>query len=569
MLFKYNVTVRDLFADDVGDGVEMESFVDGNSSSDNGGKVKKRETWSRKIDFLIACCGFSIGLGNVWKFPFLCYRNGGGAFLIPYFICVLIGGIPTFFLEVAVGQFMSEGGLGAWKICPLFQGIGLASAVIVFLVNCDYNILLTWGFYYFFASMTTTLPWSHCDNDWNTEYCTTGSITGNTTGSLVVNSTLRGSMTYTEDVNSTTSDDMINKNMAVKSLNDPVTEFWERKVLDISSGVHEAGVIKWDLCLCLLLAWIVVYFCIWKGIKGSGKVMYFTVTSPYILMIILLIRGVTLDGALEGIKFYLIPNFAKLAELQVWADAGNQVFYSYSLSLGTLIALGSYNKFNHHSYRDCFLFACMNSITSIMAGFVIFSVLGFMAYKQNVSIEHVAESGPGLAFIAYPEAVSQMPLAPFWSAVFFLMIILLGLDSQFVGVEGIITCIVDFYPNVFRKGYRREVLIAVVCLVSFLIGLSMVTQFLFVVGVISYSELTYDRKTVVYHYPQWAIMIGWVMALASIVWIPIFALYRIYEAQGTFLERVREAIKPKLRKHQLRPNEDLSKITFISDDDEV
>ncbi|XP_053399618.1 sodium- and chloride-dependent taurine transporter-like isoform X2 [Mercenaria mercenaria] len=537
---------------------------------------------------------------------------------------------------------MSEGGMNAWKICPLFQGIGLAAAVIVFLVNCDYNVLLSWAFYYFFASLTTRLPWSHCDNEWNTPECTAGYITKKKC-TVIPNVTVSDlgniSVADTEMV-SCNETSMLGAVQEITSLvakrnqtyvSDPVTEFWERKVLDISEGVDQPGVIKWDLCLCLLLAWIVVYFCIWKGIKGSGKVMYFTVTSPYILMIILLIRGLTLDGAMDGIKYYLVPDFSKLLKFQVWADAGNQVFYSYSLSSGILVALGSYNKFNHNAYRDCFMFSIMNSVTSIMSGFVIFSVLGFMAVKQNVSIDQVAESGPGLAFIAYPEAVSQMPAAPLWSAVFFLMIILLGLDSQFVGVEGFVTCLVDLYPNTFRKGHRREVLIAIICFVSFLVGLSMVCQggiyvfqlfdyysvsrtifviafvemivisyvyginrfyenlemmygrpvlpvfkllwsfltplfilFLFTVGVISYSELTYDRKSVEYHYPQWAIGIGWVMAVASIIWIPIVGCYRIYQADGTLLERIKEATKPKLRKHQILSKEDLSKINYIS-----
>ncbi|XP_060602811.1 sodium- and chloride-dependent taurine transporter-like isoform X2 [Ruditapes philippinarum] len=563
-----------------------------------------------------------------------------GAFLLPYFLCVFIGGIPTFFLEVSVGQFMSEGGMNAWKICPLFQGIGVAAAVIVFLVNCDYNVLLSWAFYYFFASLTTQLPWSHCDNDWNTPDCTAGFVTG-ANSSEKLNSS--GTEIFTYDTNVTSlrtavsyndTSDILSGRRNLSYVSDPVTEFWERKVLAISDGVHQPGYIKWDLCLCLLLAWIVVYFCIWKGIKGSGKVMYFTVTSPYILMIILLIRGLTLEGAMDGIKFYLVPDFSKLLKFQVWADAGNQVFYSYSLSSGILVALGSYNKFNHNAYRDCFMFSIMNSFTSLMSGFVIFSVLGFMALKQGVSIDEVAESGPGLAFIAYPEAVSQMPAAPLWSAVFFLMIILLGLDSQFVGVEGFVTFLVDLYPNVFRKGYRREILIAIICVVSFLVGLSMVCQggiyvfqlfdyysvsrtifviafvemivisyvyginrfyenltmmfgrpvlpaikvlwsivtplfilFLFTVGVISYSELTYDRKSVEYHYPQWAIGIGWVMAVASIIWIPIVAAYRIYEEEGSLVERIKGAIKPKLRKHQMLPNEDLSKIKYISEID--
>jgi len=109
-------------------------------------------------------------------------------------------------------------------------------------------------------------------------------------------------------------------------------------------------------------------------------------------------------------------------------------------------------------------------------GFVIFSVLGFMAKEQGVPIDEVAESGPGLAFIAYPKAVAQMPWAPFWSALFFLMVVIIGLDSQFVGVEGFITAVVDIYPHVLRIGHRREIFIAVVSFVSYIIALFMVTN---------------------------------------------------------------------------------------------
>ncbi|KAH3838902.1 hypothetical protein DPMN_112319 [Dreissena polymorpha] len=358
--------------------------------------------------------------------------------------------------------------------------------------------------------------------------------------------------------------------------------------------------------------------------------MYFTATSPYVFMFILLIRGLTLEGAMDGIKFYLIPDFSRLTDPQVWVDAGTQIFYSYSLSLGTLAALGSYNRFNHNSFRDALLFAGVNSFTSLLAGFVIFSILGFMAVRQGVSVADVAESGPGLAFIAYPEAVSQMPVAPLWSVLFFTMIILLGLDSQFVGVEGFITFMVDLYPDVFRKGHRREILIGIVCAISFLIGLSMVSQggmyvfqlfdyysssrivmivaffecvvvsyvygadrfqdnlemmygfrvfplvkwmwklltplftmSIFALGVITYSEISYERKFVTYEYPKWAIMIGWTLGLCSVINIPIFVVYRLYKQKGSLRNRLRLASKPILKKHQIRVGEDLNKINIV------
>ena len=141
-----------------------------------------------------------------------------------------------------------------------------------------------------------------------------------------------------------------------------------------------------------------------------------------------------------------------------------------------MTALGSYNQYNNNFVKDCIFISTTNSLTSLYSGFAIFSVLGFMAQEQGVPIATVAESGPGLVFIAYPKAVMQMPLAPLWAVLFFFMIILMGLDSQFVGVEGFITAVVDLFPSVLRVGQRREWFIAAVSVISFFIGLTMVTR---------------------------------------------------------------------------------------------
>ncbi|XP_064636559.1 sodium- and chloride-dependent taurine transporter-like [Lineus longissimus] len=571
-------------------------WEEGETGVDEEG-LNKREKWTRGIDFLLACIGFSVGLGNVWRFPYLCYRNGGGAFLIPYLICVLIGGIPLFYIEVVVGQFTGSGGIGSWKICPLFEGIGFACTIVVFLLNCYYNVVLCWAFYYLFASFTTVLPWSTCDNPWNTDQCV---VRPNITGA---------------NASSAGNDIAVTK--------DPVTEFWEYKVLNISSGIEDVGMIKMDLALCLLVAWVVVFFCICKGIRTSGKVMYFTATCPYILMFILLVRGALLEGSFEGIIFYIIPQWGRLLDMQVWVDAGTQIFFSYSISLGTLTALGSYNKFNHNSFRDSILFALANSGTSILAGFVIFAVLGHMAHLHNIPVSEVAAAGPGLAFIAYPKAISAMPLSPLWSALFFFMVILLGLDSQFVGVEGFVTSIVDMFPKQLRVGHRKEVFIGITCLVKFFIGLSMVTNggmyvfqlfdyyagskiilliaffevvvvswiygidrfydnikmmygfrldwffyimwsvlspifclTIFVMSAINYSELTYDRKEKgMYEYPGYAVGIGWAMASISVFFIPVFMLIRVVKTL-VHGKSIRSLVQPEgLEKHQLRPQD--------------
>ncbi|XP_060936566.1 sodium- and chloride-dependent GABA transporter 2-like [Limanda limanda] len=542
-------------------------------------KMEERGQWSNKLEFILSVAGSIIGLGNMWRFPYLCYKNGGGAFLIPYMIFLFTCGVPVFFLETALGQFTSQGGITCWrKISPLFEGLGYGTQVIVTLLNFYYIIVLAWGIFYLYYSFSWDLAWSSCNNTWNTENCMEFQ---------------KRNLSFDSSFNATS----------------PVLEFWERRALRISPGIDQIGSLNWDLALCLFIAWIMCYFCIWKGVKSTGKVVYFTATFPYLMLIVLLIRGLTLPGAAIGIKFYLYPDLGRLSDPQVWMDAGTQIFFSYAICLGSLTALGSYNKYNNNCYKDCLSLCFLNSGTSFVAGFAIFSILGFMSYEQNVPISEVAESGPGLAFIAYPRAVSMMPFSPVWAALFFIMIVFLGLDSQFVCVESLVTAIVDMYPSVFRRKNRRELFLLVVAFISFLMGLIMLTEggmyifqlfdyyaasgmcllfmsifetvciawvygadrfydniedmigyrpgpyikfcwkFLtpatcigtFAFSIIKYTPLKYNNE---YVYPWWGYAIGWLLAMSSIMCIPLWMVYKISTTPGTFRERIQLLITP-------------------------
>ncbi|KAG9483642.1 hypothetical protein GDO78_009520 [Eleutherodactylus coqui] len=556
------------------------------SSSDlvhsNDKKVNERGQWNNKVEFVLSVAGEIIGLGNVWRFPYLCYKNGGGAFLIPYVVFFIFCGIPVFFLETALGQFTSEGGITCWrKVCPLFEGIGYATQVIEAHLNVYYIIILAWAIFYLFNCFSAELPWATCGHKWNT-------------GNMII-------LHCTEL--------QFCKIVSCHHVYQCFLYFYRRRVLAISDGIEHIGDLRWELALCLLAAWTVCYFCIWKGTKSTGKVVYVTATFPYVMLIILLIRGVTLPGASQGIKFYLYPDLSRLSDPQVWVDAGTQIFFSYAICLGCLTALGSYNNYNNNCYRDCLMLCCLNSGTSFVAGFAIFSVLGFMAYEQGVPIAEVAESGPGLAFIAYPKAVTMMPLAPLWAALFFMMLIFLGLDSQFVCVESLVTAVVDMYPKIFRRGYRRELLILALSIVSYLLGLIMLTEggmyvfqlfdsyaasgmcllfvavfecicigwiygsnrfydniedmighrpfflikwcwmvftpgicaSIFIFFLVKYKPLKYNN---VYTYPPWGYGIGWMMALSSMVCIPLWIIVKVWKTEGTLSERFKTLLLP-------------------------
>ncbi|ESN90549.1 hypothetical protein HELRODRAFT_166229 [Helobdella robusta] len=133
----------------------------------------ERGAWGGKLEFILTCIGSAVGLGNVWRFPYLLFRNGGGAFLIPFLIMLFLIGIPLFFLEITWGQFASLGPLAIFKFCPIWKGLAYSMLSVNLMVFLYYNIIISWCIYYFFASLTTQLPWQSCGNAWNTHFCTT------------------------------------------------------------------------------------------------------------------------------------------------------------------------------------------------------------------------------------------------------------------------------------------------------------------------------------------------------------------------------------------------------------
>ncbi|XP_078332547.1 sodium- and chloride-dependent glycine transporter 2-like isoform X2 [Crassostrea virginica] len=430
-----------------------------------------RAQWGGKLEFLLTCIGYAVGLGNVWRFPYLCYKNGGGAFLIPYTIMLGLVGLPLFYMEVALGQYASLGPISIWRINPLFKGLGYAMVIVSWLIGLYYNVIIAHVLFYLCASFTSELPWTTCDNEWNTPYCRVYDyVKESSKGNIsLFNSTLSN----LTDSNMTLSSNITNVHHSL--ITTPSEEYYNHRVLGKSSGLDDIGTVQPYLALTLLAAWVIVYLTLLKGIQSLGKVVYFTAIFPYLMLIVLMFRGVTLPGAADGIIYYLKPDFNKLMEPRVWSDACTQIFYSLSACSGGLIAMSSYNKFKNNCYRDAVIVCVINCGTSVFAGFVIFSILGFMANEKNVPVSEVADGGPGLAFIVYPEALSRLPIAPMWAVLFFIMMATLGFGSEFSIVECVLSALTDVFPQIQPR--RANIIFrSVFSVVSFLLGLPMVCK---------------------------------------------------------------------------------------------
>ncbi|XP_066247922.1 sodium- and chloride-dependent GABA transporter ine-like isoform X2 [Euwallacea similis] len=557
---------------------------DGTGDDEDSIYIKpRRQHWSNKLQFVLACIGYSVGLGSIWRFPYLCYKSGGAVFLIPYAIIMVFIGGPMLYMELAVGQFTGRGPIGALgHLCPLFKGTGLGSVVISFLMSTYYSVIIAYGVYYFFTSFRTKQPWDDCTHRWNTQYCWTPAQ-------------LR-----------------VNNSKPLHSQS-PAEEFYDRKVLQIGKGIQDFDILRWELVACLICAWVLIYFGIWKSIKSSAKVRYFTATFPFVIILILLIKSLTLEGADEGMKYFFEPKFELLLDAKVWVNAASQTFNSMGCAFGSMISFASYNKYNNSILHDTIAVWLVNGITSLLVGIFAFATIGNIATEQGTKVEDVIDDGPGLIFVVYPQTMAKMPTSQLWAVFFFFMLICLALNSQFAIVEVVVTSIQDGFPGWIKKHLMcHEVLVLIICVISFLCGLPNVTQggiyffqlidhyaasisimylaffeviaiawfygagrlsqnvktmtgrhpglffktcwlvitpltifALWVFLIIDYEPPTYNNGA--YHYPRWAIVIGWIICSLSIICIPGYMIIVFISAPGSSLiEKFKNSIKSDL-----------------------
>merc|ERR1712038_231372 len=399
--------------------------------STSGPPQPERGQWSNQFEFILSTIGYAVGLGNIWRFPYLAFQNGGGSFLIPYTIMLFFAGLPLFFMELCLGQYSGQGPTRVFgRLAPAFKGLGYAMLGATGFVSIYYNVIMAWTIFYMFSGFAETLPWSNC-------------TAANSPNCGFDNTSVSPAEDYFNYV-------MLGKDETIT---------WDN-----------FGSVSWQLVLCLIAGWTIVCLSLIKGVQSSGKVVYFTAIFPFVVLIILFIFGLTLEGASKGIAYYLQPDLSRLDDVKVWKEAATQIVFSLGPTFGGLITLASYNKFDNNCHRDALLVSFLNCGTSVFAGFVVFSFIGFMANVQGKDVANVVESGPALAFIAYPDALASMPVPQLWSFLFFLMLLTLGLDSMFTFVETITTAFMDHFDKL--APHKHWVVIGV-CASGFVLGLSM------------------------------------------------------------------------------------------------
>merc|ERR1711963_479694 len=584
---------------------------------DQQDEFEDRGHWGSKAEFILSCIGFSVGIGNVWRFPYLAYKNGGAAFLIPYFILLIFVGKPLYYLETAIGQFSRCSPVQVWRCAPIAKGVGFGMGVLSLMVSIYYNVIMAYSIFYMGASfygVTDELPWTYCGQWWGAnENCTEIDSKANLTdseNSVNASAFLGLSRCYPSegiidgDLWKWGPDEGKRINCTYKET--PATQFWEKYVLEITPQLPEPGDLggfNFGLPLCLAFSWLVVFLCLMKGVKSSGKVVYFTAIFPYFILIALLVRGVTLEGAASGLEFLFIPKWEKLLDFKVWRNAAEQMFFSLGISWGGLMMFGSYNKFHNKINIDAAVVSSLDFLTSIIASCVVFSILGFLSTKLGVPIENVAEKGQGLAFVVYPTALAYLPGAWIWAVLFFFMLFFLGLDSEFALLETALTAIYDAYPKL--RNHKVKIT-ALSCGTCYLLGLPCTSRagayildimdtygagfavlwiafnecvrfmwiygvrnfcrdiklmlghepnwfwkitwaivaplFLLIILIASVATWKSPKYNGVITYPDWAHTLGWVLVALSAVQVPLWAILTTiyYAAKG----RIQQAIRP-------------------------
>ncbi|HSE10727.1 MAG TPA: sodium-dependent transporter [Nocardioidaceae bacterium] len=386
--------------------------------SDIDQQAPPRDQWGTKLGFILAAMGSAIGLGNIWRYPYVVYENGGGAFLIPYFIALATAGLPILLLEYSIGHRYRHGAPASFHlISQRWEWLGWWMAAISFVIATYYVVILGWCLSYI---------WYSFGEDWGEDTAT----------------------------------------------------FFIAEYLGTSEGADPAGFWdigspQWKVLFAVLIAWAIVYYLMQRGVsRGIEMASRILMPTLIVLLIIIVIRALTLEGAADGLNVLFTPDFSALGDFAVWSAAYGQVFFSLSVAFSIMIAYSSYLPRRTDLSNSGLIVGLSNAGFEFMAAIGVFAALGFLAITLDTEVTEVAGGGGvGLAFIVFPQIISSLPaFQPVFGVIFFASLLFAGITSM----VSILECVVAAIREKFDLG--RVAAVNWICGVAFVISILYVTK---------------------------------------------------------------------------------------------
>lgn len=376
----------------------------------------QREQWNSRVGFILAAVGSAIGLGNIWRFPYMAYENGGGAFFIPYLFAMISAGIPFMIMEFSLGHKLRGAAPKVFSKLGVNYGLrlewlGWFQVFIAAVIAVYYVAVIGWAISFF--SFSFTQSWG-------------------------------------ADTNA----------------------FFFKEYLQL--GDHSPtrlGQFQLHIAIPMAIAWAITSLAIFTGVKGgierASKIM---MPLLFIMVLALIGRIVFLPGALEGINYLFEPDFSKIFDAKVWSAAYGQIFFTLSVGFAIMLAYSSYLPEKSDINNNAFMTVLINCGFSILAGILVFGVLGYMAMEQGKALTDVVSSGVGLAFVTIPAAINLLPAPYLLGPLFFLALVIAGFSSHISIIEAVTAAVMD------KLDLSRKRAASLVCGVGFVVSMAFATN---------------------------------------------------------------------------------------------
>ncbi|XP_067121331.1 sodium- and chloride-dependent betaine transporter-like [Centruroides vittatus] len=454
--------------------------------------------WRVKVDFVLCVACQTLGLNSIWRFPYYCYKNGGGSFVLAYLILLVLCGVPMLCMELSVGQIMQTGPIAAMgQLCPLMKGIGFSSIVASFLLAAYYSILVSWALFYLFNSFYSLPRWLTCGHTWNTESCWNEFITFSSAEmrgwvSSSASNDIDGtpsSLGIIPDVSNVTGMNIAFVNATVVPKRIPVTsasfvnytlssqEFLDQKLLEVSDRIENLGELRFELMAAVLFTWVLVYFALRKATLFKGRTVYVLAVMSHVVLLSLFLRVLFLEGAGKGLYYLFKPNWEQLGNAKVWLYALAQIIHSLGIIIGSSIAVGSCNKKQNNAFRDTWILAFFTVVTVLIIACIAFGSIGHLSARTGRPIDSILHKDPGLAFVIYSVAVGTTPVPSLWGVFFFIMFFWLGMEYQIKLVAVVVTSLEESYSHFIKQKFQgHSLFLFVICVFCFFSSIFYVTQ---------------------------------------------------------------------------------------------